>query len=81
MDIRALNERRTRCAARCASLGRMNMPSDPDERLAADAAYKLAQDAWLKAEQEYQRAISTLSAEEMKRLAMPQKSGSKNEAR
>ena len=41
----------------------------PEERAAASARYRMAQDAWTKAERAYQDAIAGLSADELSKLA------------
>lgn len=68
-DIRALNRRRAEAAAIVQTLGHANQPADLDERLKADARYRLAQDALSRAENEYQTALAVLSTEELAALA------------
>jgi hypothetical protein len=47
----------------------MNVPLDYEERLKADARYRLAADANHSAESDYQNAINALSSEELLALA------------
>lgn len=41
----------------------------PEERAAASARYRIAQDAWMTAERAYRDAIAGLSADELSKLA------------
>ena len=47
------------------NLGMSNTPTDPVERVAADARYRLACDAYDRAEREYQAALAKLSTAEL----------------
>ncbi len=65
MDIYELNKRRAEAQAHVYYLGMMNQPVDPDKRIAADAAYRLATDALMRAEVDYQRALASMTTEEL----------------
>ncbi len=65
MDIRALAKTRAECAERVEALGMMNVSHDGDKRIADRAQYALAESAYQKAEDEYQRAISMLTTAEL----------------
>lgn len=49
----------------------MNTQTDPELRLRQHVAYKLAEDAYWKAEREYHAAVNALSVEEMQAIACP----------
>ena len=70
-DIRELNEQRIRLGERARLLGMVNQANEPERRLAQDAQYRLVNDAWMKAESDYQRAIAGLSPAELEALARP----------
>lgn len=70
-NIRELNRKRIELGERAKLMGAVNSPTDPDERLASDARYRLINDAWMKAEAEYQRAIASLSPDDLAALATP----------
>ena len=44
-------------------------PTKTEDRLKADAAYRLAEDAWHRAEVEYRTALAALSTDELVALA------------
>lgn len=68
--IKELAETRAKAAQYVQNLGMMNTYGrTPDEEIAASAQYRLAQDAWMKAEADYRDAIAGLSAEELMSLA------------
>lgn len=76
--IRELNEVRTRLGQNVKFMGAMNSPLDPEKQLQSAAQYKLAHDAWLKAESEYRAAINGLSAVELAEIASsPSQGGEK----
>lgn len=64
-DINELNSRRAKAALHVEILGYANQPSDLEDRLKADARYRLAEDAHQRAEREYQDAIARLSTDEL----------------
>lgn len=68
--IRQLNEERLKRWGRLMRLGMMNAYGlDAEQRLKQDAAYKLANDAWAKAELAYQNAIRNLTPQELANIA------------
>lgn len=69
MTIQELNERRAAAAFRLQCLGMANTPTKTEDRLKSDAAYRLAEDAWHRAEVEYRTALATLSTDELMALA------------
>lgn len=69
MNIRELNERRANSRLLMEALSMMNVPSDPEERLRADARYRLACDAYERTEREFQQAINALSTDDLVRLS------------
>ena len=69
MDIHALNRRRAEAAELVRALGYANQPTKYEDRVAADARYRLATDAHRRAESEYQAALNSLSTEELAALA------------
>lgn len=68
--IRELAEVRARAAQYVQNLGMSNAYGRTlDEQVAADARYRLAHDAWMKAETDYREAIAALSVEDLLRLS------------
>jgi hypothetical protein len=67
--IDELNERRARTYDHLTMLGMMNTSHDRDERIKQVAQYRLAKDAWMAAEREFNGAIGALSAAELEALA------------
>lgn len=67
--INELNERRQRTYERLTTLGMMNTLHDPDEKLKQAASYRLAYEAWMAAEKEFNKAIAALSPAELETLA------------
>lgn len=63
--IQELNLIRTQLQQRVHYMGMSNMPTDPEERLRSSAAYQLAQDAWIRAEREYNAALASMSSDEL----------------
>lgn len=79
--IKELAETRARAAQYVQGLGAMNAYGrTPEEEIAASARYRLAQDAWMKAETDYREAIAGLSADELMSLAASQKTEAKDGA-
>lgn len=68
-DIMALAIERARCKAAATALGLANRPTEAEAMLRADARYKLAQDAFDKADTIYRHAIIGLSPQELLALA------------
>jgi hypothetical protein len=66
--IRKLAEKRAAAEQYAEALGRMNVPSDPERRIAQSAQYRLASDAFSKADDEYRKAMNALSADELNEL-------------
>ena len=71
MRILELNERRCQAQEHVHMLGMMNTPVDYDAKIAADARYKLAKDAWMRAEAEYQKELARLSTDALFGLSTP----------
>lgn len=70
--LQELAERRAAAAAHYRNLGMMNAAGrTPEEQLAGDAAYRLAYDAMIRTETEYQDAVAKLSTEELVALSRP----------
>lgn len=71
MDIVKLAEKSAKAAEYYRFLRMQNLTygKTPEERATADALYRIAQDAWMKAERDYRDAISGLSAGELSKLA------------
>lgn len=70
MNIHELNEQRIELSHRLSNLGMLNSYGlKPEERLARDAQYRMLHDAWMKAENDYHRAISALSPAAIAELA------------
>jgi hypothetical protein len=67
--IQELNERRAETALTVQMLGMVNQPLDYQERLKADARYRLALDANHRAESDYRMALAAMSSEELIALA------------
>lgn len=67
-NIHELNLRRSKLQQEVYFMGMMNRPSDYEEQLKSDAAYRLVRDAWIKAETEYTDALSNMTAEELEEL-------------
>lgn len=69
LTLQELNQRR--CAARLKLnyMGASNAPIDADKRIQSDAQYILAKDFWLRAEEEYNRALAQTSTEQLMALA------------
>lgn len=67
--IHELNERRAAAALSVQMLGMVNQPLDYAERLKLDARYKLAIDALMRAEQDYNVALALMPSEELLALA------------
>lgn len=69
VDIHELNRRRAKAQSLVTNLGMMNAPSSDEDRLKADARYRLASDALRRAETDYAVAIGRLSTEQLLALA------------
>jgi hypothetical protein len=69
MSIQELNKRRCDLALSVEIMGMANRPTDYEKRLASDAAYHLAHDAWMRSEGEYQKALSALPTSDLVSLA------------
>jgi hypothetical protein len=69
MTIQELNERRASASFRLQCLGMANTPTKIEDRLKADAAYRLAEDAWYRAEVEYRTALAAISTDDLMALA------------
>ena len=67
--LEELNISRARAYAMVRGIGMMNTPSDYSERLASDAQYRLAHDAWIRAEREYSAELRDTSTETLRALA------------
>lgn len=67
--IHELNQRRAETAMVVQNLGMANQPVDYDDRLKADARYRLAMDANRRAEQDYSTALAAMSSEDLIALA------------
>lgn len=69
-DVVKLAEASAKAARYLRELGVQNVYGQtPEERAASSARYRLAHDAWLKAEMDYRAAINGLSAEQLAALA------------
>lgn len=68
-DIVDLAKRCADADARVSAYGAMNSPSDPAERVRADALMLIARDVRDKAYDEYRRAIVGMSAAELAAIA------------
>lgn len=66
--IRHLAEKVASAQAYARNLGVMNTPTDYKARIAADAQYRLAQDALAAAEKEYRTAMDGMSADQLNEL-------------
>ena len=65
MDIPTLARTRAECAARLESLSGDLLIGDPEERKATALARIAARAAYRRAEEEFQRAVSTLTTDEL----------------
>lgn len=68
--IHAANERRARLSLRLRELGAMNTPTKWEDRVAADAQYRLVHDAYTKAAAEYDAEIRNLPPSMLEELAL-----------
>jgi hypothetical protein len=64
-DIYELNRKRAEAAETLSNLAQMNTPTKYEERMAANAAYRLALDASTRAEADYREAMNRLSTDEL----------------
>ena len=70
MTIHELNEQRAQLSLAVTALRMMNACGlSSEERLKADAQYRLAHDAWMKAEADYRHAINAMNAREIAALS------------
>ena len=69
MNLQKLNERRCAAQLRMNNLGVINVPTDADEKLKANARYRLAVDASMRAEQEYYSALYNTPTAELMAIA------------
>ena len=65
MNIHELNERRAKADLLMRCLGMANQSTNIEDRLKADARFRLALDVSQRANEDYQRAISALSTDEL----------------
>jgi hypothetical protein len=64
-DIHELNKRLAEAEERLHVYGMMQTPSDPEQRLASSARYRLVYDAWSRAHADYVDAMQCLPTEEL----------------
>lgn len=70
MTVIELAKRRASCAQTLEAIGMTNAYGrTAEQKVAADAQYALAKDAYYKADAEYRNAISSLSAEQLAELS------------
>ena len=68
MDIPALAAHRALCAARLEYISDAKTSRDPEEREVQMEAYRKAQDNYRAAEAAFQKAVSTLTSEELEAM-------------
>ena len=68
--LKELNIARLKAGALVESLGVMNTPTEYSDRLKASARYRLAHDAWIRAEQAYGAELAHTSTDVLTALAM-----------
>ena len=68
-DIKDLNQRRAEALEIYNVLGMVNVPNDYSERIKLDAHYRLALDAYHRANDEYQKALDAMTTDELIALA------------
>lgn len=74
LDVVKLAEASAKAAEYLRTLGMQNVYGQTaEERAASSAQYRLAHDAWFKAEMDYRNAINGLSAEQLSALASDNK--------
>lgn len=67
-NVYALAAKSAEAKLRYEALGCMNVFNETSEqRVARDARHRIARDAWLAAEAEYQKALRHMSAEELRK--------------
>lgn len=71
MNIRALAERRARCAAELETLSGLAPQGDPEENAAHLRAVALARAAYKQSEWDYANAAATFTAAEIRALGIP----------
>lgn len=69
MDLREMGERRVAAWEHLRGLADRDMPEDVGERMRQDARYRQAHDAAIRAEDDYRRALRSLTAEGWRDLA------------
>ena len=68
--LEELNIARLKAGALWERLGAMNTPTKYEDRLASAASYRLAHDAWIRAEREYGEELQRISTDDLMRIAM-----------
>jgi len=68
-DINKLNQRRAEALEIYKTLGMANVPTDYSERVKQDARYRLALDAYWRAEGDYQKALDAMTTDELIAIA------------
>ena len=68
-DINKLNQRRAEALEIYNALGWANIPTDYTARVKLDARYRLALDAYRRAESDYQKALDAMTTDELIAIA------------